>query len=115
LRFPTILSRVEDGDTRVFELDISDELIWFRGHFPGFPVLPGVVQLQWAVQLTQENFGLREGPQEILRLKFKSIIVPPVTVELTLSQLGPCEARFEYTGQGQTYSQGRLRFTERAQ
>ena len=115
MKFPNILSRVEDGDTRRFELDISEQLVWFQGHFPGYPILPGVVQLRWAVELSQKNYDLRSGPREIMRLKFKSIIVPPIVVELTLKQLGPAETQFGYTGNGQEYSQGRLIFAESEQ
>lgn len=115
MRFPQILARVEEGDIRRFELEISDELIWFRGHFPDYPILPGVVQLRWAVELSQECFGWQSGPREVMRLKFKSIIVPPVAVELVLTRLGPMEAQFGYTGQGQEYSEGRLIFGETRQ
>ena len=115
MKFPTVLSRVEDGDTWRFELDIAEDLIWFQGHFPGFPVLPGVVQLRWAVELSQEVFAQVSGPHEIMRLKFKSIIVPPVTVELMLTQLSPTQTQFSYTGQGREYSQGKLIFKESVQ
>ena len=115
MKFPKLISRVDDGSKRRFELDITEDLDWFQGHFPGFPVLPGVVQLRWAVDLSQENFGFEVGPHEVIRLKFKSIIVPPVAVELTLSQTGPTQVQFGYAGQGQEYSQGRLMFAERSQ
>jgi len=115
MRFPNILSRSEDGDTQRLTLDITNELIWFRGHFPGFPVLPGVVQLRWAVELSQEHFGHASPPREIMRLKFKSIIVPPVAIELTLTARGPGATEFAYTGQGKEYSQGKLIFDEKLQ
>jgi len=115
VKFPIILSRAGEGDTRHFELDISEDLIWFDGHFPGYPVLPGVVQLRWAVELSQEYFGLRSVPHEVMRLKFKSIIVPPIVVKLSLKRLGPAETQFGYTGNGQEYSQGRLIFAESEQ
>ena len=115
MRFPNIISRVEEGDSRLYELDISDDLIWFRGHFPGFPVLPGVVQLRWAVELSKENFGIQAGPHEVMRLKFKGIIVPPLTVSLNITRLGPAQTRFTYSGQGQEYSQGKLIFAENLQ
>lgn len=115
MRSPNILSCREDGDTRRFELAITEELIWFRGHFPGYPVLPGVVQLRWAVELSQECFGLEAGPREVMRLKFKSIIVPPLDIELTLTRVGPTETQFAYAGQGHEYSQGRLIYFENRQ
>ena len=113
--YPKLVSRTEDGDTRRFEFDITENLDWFQGHFLDFPVLPGVVQLRWAVELSQESFGFDSGPCEIMRLQFKSVIVPPLAVELTLTQTGPADARFEYKGQGQEYSQGKLVFGESRQ
>ena len=115
MKFPAILSRVDSGDTQRFELDISSDLIWFSGHFPGYPVLPGVVQLRWAVEMSQQHFGLRAGPSEVMRLKFKGIIVPPRAVELSITRLGPAATQFAYTGQGQEYSQGKLIFDETSQ
>ena len=110
MRFPNVLARAGDGDTRHFELDISEDLIWFKGHFPGYPVLPGVVQLRWAVELADESFGVGIGPREVMRLKFKSVIVPPLRVELTLRQTGCGEVQFAYASKGHDYSQGKLIF-----
>lgn len=115
MNFPRIVSRVEGGSERFFELDITKDLDWFEGHFPGFPVLPGVVQLHWAVQLSQENFGFETVPHEVMNLKFKSIIVPPLAIELTLVQTGPAHARFAYKGHGREYSQGKLVFSASSQ
>jgi len=115
VKFPNVLSRVEDGDTQQFTLDITDELIWFLGHFPSNPILAGVVQLRWAVELSREHFGYCSGPREIMRLKFKSIIVPPVAIELKLTKLGATATEFFYSGQGQDYSQGKLIFAEKIQ
>lgn len=115
MRFPAILSQSTDRLRLDFELDIVNELIWFRGHFPGFPVLPGVVQLRWAVEMAQRHFGFTSSPHEVLRLKFKGIIVPPRAVQLTVLKTAPCEASFEYTGQGEIYSQGKLRFADSGQ
>lgn len=115
MTFPQLLSCFEDGNMRRFELDITEGLSWFQGHFSGFPVLPGVVQLRWAVELSQQHFGFALGPREVMRLKFKSIVVPPIAIELTLTQVGPAQVQFGYTGQGQEYSQGRMVFAETRQ
>jgi hypothetical protein len=45
-----------------------------------------------------------------MRLKFKSIIVPPLAVELELRKLGAATTEFAYSGQGLDYSQGKLIF-----
>ncbi|RYZ36340.1 MAG: 4-coumarate--CoA ligase [Myxococcaceae bacterium] len=58
---------------------------YFDGHFPGTPVLPGVVQVEWALLLGREHFAL---PPDFLRLetlKFQQVIPPGthLTLELT--------------------------------
>lgn len=111
MKFPTILAQSGGGDERQFELEITSELTWFDGHFPGFPVLPGVVQLRWAVALSQQHFDLASGPNEVLRLKFKNVIVPPRTVRLALRKVDARSATFEYSEHDQVFSQGKIRFS----
>jgi 3-hydroxymyristoyl/3-hydroxydecanoyl-(acyl carrier protein) dehydratase len=48
----------------------------FAGHFPGRPVLPGVVQVDWAVRLGSTCFGYRFRPATRVRVKFMRIIDP---------------------------------------
>ena len=46
-------------------------LAHFAGHFPGLPILPGVVQLDWAMRLAAEQcFGCAHRVASIDRLKF---------------------------------------------
>jgi hypothetical protein len=77
-------------------------------------VLPGIVQIHWAVIVSLASFGYHDLPAEIKRLKFKRVVTPPRIIELTLSR--PCgnEVQFEYASLGQQHSQGRLIFTEDA-
>ena len=95
-------------------MDLSPDLGCFRGHFPGNPVLAGVVQLHWAVTVSLILFEFRDAPLEIKRLKFKSVVTPPRTIELALNR--PCgnEVQFEYSSLGQQHSQGRLLFAQDA-
>jgi 3-hydroxymyristoyl/3-hydroxydecanoyl-(acyl carrier protein) dehydratase len=108
--FPPVLSHTISDSSLSLSLDIQPDLGWFRGHFPGKPVLPGVVQLNWAVVVAQAVFGIRELPGEVLRLKFKSIVVPPCTIVLTLTRPAQADVYFEYTGSERQFSQGQLRF-----
>ena len=115
LRFPPVLSHAIGDESLGLVFDIQPDLDWFRGHFPGHPVLPGIVQLHWAVAVAAAYFEIPEVPAEVLRLKFKSIVVPPCTVELTLARPAPTDVQFEYTGSERQYSQGRLRFNRSSQ
>lgn len=110
--FPRIVSVAADsGYVRVM-LDISSDLSWFRGHFPQQPVLPGVVQLHWAVLIAQACFDVCGVPMEIKRLKFKKVFTPPQELELTVYLHSRNEVQFGFSGQGEQYSEGRLVFPE---
>lgn len=111
MKLPPIVSREEERDSVRLSFDIHEDLECFRGHFPGVPVLPGVVQLHWAVQVAREQFGLKGNPQDVQRLKFMSVVVPPAAIQLELHRTGPADVRFGYSSPGRQYSEGRLRFT----
>lgn len=115
MKYPRIHPQPQNGDILHFEFEISEDLDWFSGHFPGLPVLPGVVQLRWAVELAEEHFKLGAGPLEVLRLKFKSVVIPPSRIKLALAKTSDTEATFEFTGTDAVYSQGKLRFAGPAQ
>ena len=110
--FPRILSLTEDESHIRMRLEITSELAWFGGHFPGQPVLPGVVQLHWAVQAAQACFGFSTVPAELKRLKFKSIVVPPRELDLAISQIGDDAVRFEFSHGETKNSEGSLLFDE---
>lgn len=63
---------------------------WFRGHFPGQPVFPGVAQLALVADLIRKHPDLNQtGPSfrvaELRRVRFKRMIVPndQITVDVT--------------------------------
>lgn len=110
--FPRVIAIDEDADGVTLRLDVTPDLSWFQGHFPGEPVLAGIIQTHWAVQAAAVLFGLEGPPQHIKRLKFSNIIVPPRVVELRLARHGDYEVQFQVQGEGLQHSQGRLVFPE---
>lgn len=111
MKTPLELSREARDDGLFVRLEVTEDLDCFRGHFPEMPVLPGVVQLHWAVEIAREYFGFSEAVRDIKRLKFKNVVMPPMVMDLELTRTGQDEARFVFSNSGATYSQGRLVFS----
>ncbi|MDR3669386.1 MAG: hypothetical protein P4L36_00995 [Holophaga sp.] len=80
---PTVLERVS-GPEEAYTLAMGPELAVFQGHFPGNPVLPGVVQVDWAIRFGIQAFGPLEGFRGVDQLKFQGMIRPGDVVELHL-------------------------------
>lgn len=93
---------------------VTPGLAGFAGHFPDFPILPGVVQLDWAVCYAREFLLIDEPVLRVERLKFTCPIVPNTQLQLNLvydSRKHAVDFRF-YTRidntSEQLFSQGRL-------
>jgi 3-hydroxymyristoyl/3-hydroxydecanoyl-(acyl carrier protein) dehydratase len=49
---------------------------WFRGHFPGNPVYPGIAQLGLVFDLLQKHTDTPLRLVDIRRVRFKQMVVP---------------------------------------
>ncbi len=78
-----------------------------KGHFPGLPVVPGVAQLQWAVDAVN---ALEPGfsPRSLEAVKFHSVLRPHNSFALSIDR-GGRGWNFEITSpEGAKYSSGKL-------
>jgi 3-hydroxymyristoyl/3-hydroxydecanoyl-(acyl carrier protein) dehydratase len=108
---PEVLGERMDGDGLVLELRVPESLAYFPGHFPGVPIVPGVVQLQWAVHLARERFELPPHFHHMEVVKFKELILPRQRLELHLNyhpQAG--KLQFVFRTENLEYSSGRIYF-----
>ena len=58
------------------------ESAWFSGHFPDYPVLPGIAQLAAVADMIQEKTGETVQVAALKRVKFKQIIHPDDTLDI---------------------------------
>ena len=88
-----------DGEAKriVGEKGVTASEWYFQGHFPGLPVMPGVIQVEALAQTMavyvakQEGFGDRIGLfAGIDEVRFKRVVAPGDTLrlEVTMEKLG---------------------------
>lgn len=92
-------------------LRLDEKLLYFKGHFAEFALLPGVVQLDWAVELAQTLFDMPAGLSEVGPLKFRRPLVPGAEVDLVLER-DPRRPRvaFRYVVAGDEHASGVLKW-----
>ncbi|WP_406662861.1 hydroxymyristoyl-ACP dehydratase [Gallaecimonas sp. GXIMD1310] len=84
MTLPDIVERRLTAEGLELVLLVKPELLYFQGHFPGLPILPGVVQLHWAACFGAEHFGLSLKSHRMEAVKFQAVITPGLTLQLTL-------------------------------
>jgi len=83
-RLPELIAQTRDGDALLLDLFVPANLYYFDGHFPGRPVLPGVVQTHWAVHYGREFFGDLGEFAGLEVVKFQQIITANQQLRLRL-------------------------------
>ena len=106
---PEILEQVETDGEWSLQLAVPPDLAYFSGHFPQAPVLPGVVQVEWALQLGQQLMDLPEKFAGMEVLKFQQLVRPGDEVQLHL-RFDPARGKvyFAYRNETATCSSGRI-------
>ncbi|UWF49818.1 acyl-CoA synthetase family protein [Pseudomonas sp. N3-W] len=81
---PQVLEQVETNGEWSLQLAVPPDLAYFSGHFPQTPVLPGVVQVDWALNLGQHLMQLPEKFAGMEVLKFQQLVRPGDEIQLHL-------------------------------
>ena len=105
--------RSRPGRPGVFDVHVPPELEFFRGHFPGDPILAGVVQLEVLVlRQVVAMWPHLTDLARISRLRFRRPIRPGDDLELSLVLAAPAQVAFAVSCRGHSCSAGTLHFRE---
>ena len=106
---PEILAERRDGARLELDLRVPAGLACFDGHFPGHPILPGVLQVDWSARYARERLGVHGEFAAAENLKFHAVVTPGARLRLALNADG-IRVNFEFFDETRKYSSGRLVF-----
>ncbi len=107
--FPHQLLLKKNDQTAILELTIPQNLFYFDGHFPNAPILPGVVQIDWAIHYGRQCFDLPLYFRGLQVLKFQRVIQPGMTITLELEYIVvKSTLSFRYYSQAGQHASGRV-------
>ena len=113
LQEPIVLNLEHNQNNLSADLYFDDALDYFKGHFPNFPVLPGVMQLHFAFHFMKLYFNAEFKKYKIHKLKFTNLIEPNKLVCFSLCKLTDTEYSFLFGTEEKPYSSGRIVKDER--
>lgn len=101
-----------NDDEVAIELVLPADHKAFLDHFPGHPVLAGVLQIDWAMRFAARYFALDQNVALDFQVKFRRVIGPGEDLSLVL-HLDRVRSNvvFEYRIAGEIASSGKIRLT----
>ena len=94
-----------------YSMRAPENLLYFDGHFDSIPVLPGVVQLDWAVHYGQKDFPIEGSFLNMEAIKFQNVIQADQKFMLELKYSAEKQKlHFKYYSESGAHSSGRIVF-----
>lgn len=113
MMLPETISSSASGSSATYRLRVPPGLEHFEGHFPGFPILPGIVQLDWAVRFGRLHFPGLDESRGVDNFKCQALVFPDAELTLELRR-DDAALHFRFFDAQRTYSSGKILFEKRA-
>jgi hypothetical protein len=84
-----------EADVADISIDLTPDMIWFEGHFPGEPVLAGIAQVHMAALWAERLWGWKPSGGSLTQVKFRRILKPGHVVLLRLERV-PHRLKYSY-------------------
>ena len=113
---PRVLEHAHSARSCERLLKVPADLEYLAGHFPGFPVVPGIAQIGWVLDATRDVLGAPPTLRGIEALKFKRLLRPADVVRLRV-EMSPDRGALDFRlwDDAGVVSSGRLRLTAPAE
>jgi 3-hydroxymyristoyl/3-hydroxydecanoyl-(acyl carrier protein) dehydratase len=106
---PLVLEQSVNHRSAELRLQIPRDNDCFRDHFSSAPIVPGILQLHWAIEYARSLLEIDTDILAIEVLKFQHAITPDSTVTLKI-EIAEDASRFyfDYSAEGTRFSSGRI-------
>lgn len=90
------------------QVAVPADSLWFQGHFPGDPMLPGIAQLHLVMESLREALGEGVRLTGLKRVRFKRVIRPGEAIAIFAEPVPdkPGLIRFQLTVEGENACSG---------
>ncbi len=105
LSFPLIVNQQISQGEVVLDILFPKNSNFFQGHFDGYPILAGVVQLFFANWFIEDCFKLKLPLEQVKKIKFSNIIKPNEVIHLSLTNKED-SVLFKYFDSDKIYASG---------
>jgi len=107
--WPRFAGHRRQSEAVTIELAVPDDLPLFAGHFPGAPILPGVILISWAATCAEAYLGWKGDSLGVDHLKFNAAVWPGEALQLTLAPTPAGGVRFDFQAAGKPKAAGVFR------
>jgi 3-hydroxymyristoyl/3-hydroxydecanoyl-(acyl carrier protein) dehydratase len=105
---PTIKAVEQDNDKVILSLFINVDLRCFKGHFDDASIVPGVVQLDWAMTFARKHLAMHGDVLNVSVLKFQNLLLPAMEVRLEIIKKSATKLTFSYYMDDDKFSSARV-------
>ncbi len=105
---PSINSIEQHSESVLLNLTINADLRCFKGHFDDVAVVPGVVQLDWAILFAREYLFMAGDVLDVSVLKFQKLLLPDMKVQLEIVKKSSKKFTFNYSMNDAKFSSARV-------
>jgi 3-hydroxymyristoyl/3-hydroxydecanoyl-(acyl carrier protein) dehydratase len=83
---PPLTSEILSDEGLRWAFTVPAQTPFFQGHFPGHPILPGVVALQWMLLAAARWQDVPLESITVANVKFRVVIEPGACIELNVER-----------------------------